>query len=283
MLQTIARIAQIGFLVVITGVGGWFLYGKLKSEPRRELDPYRRILVADVIEEVVSEIPRRDEIRKLAVAPVARDVDGRVFDLLYDELAEAELYFLADDDSTLEAAKEAGAPTTIEAAVNFGRRLKADDPSIEGILFTRLGEFTDGRKGVGARVGMDAWLLNLQSGATAPGGVIHKADSLDSRTDSRHFAAFTETVSPVLRVLLWLIYVAGLPFALLPIVKGVLKRRNTQRNVALVAFHVATAVLMGVMLMGFRPGWTGALLLLVGLLGATVYTIAMFEQIEKAV
>ncbi|MHC4831962.1 MAG: hypothetical protein ACYTFT_16675 [Planctomycetota bacterium] len=282
MLQTLARIAQIGFLVVITGIGGWFLYGKLKSEPRRELDPYRRILVADVIEEVVSEIPRRDEIRKLAVAPVARDVDGRVFDLLYDELGEAGLYFLADDDATLEAAKDAGAPTTIEAAVNFGRRLKADDPSIEGVLFTRLGEFSDGRKGVGARVGMDAWLLNLQSGATAPGGVIHKADSLDSRTDLRHFAAFSETVSPLLRVFLWALFVAALPFALLPVVKGVLKRRNTQRNLVLVAGFALASVLVALVLMGLRPGWTGVLLLFVGLLGSVIYSIAMFEQIEKA-
>ena len=91
MLSTIVRIAQIGFLVTATGVLGWFLWGKLDSEPRRALDPFRRTLSETVVEEVAAELPRRDEIRYLAILPVGGDVDDRVYDLLYDAISETEL------------------------------------------------------------------------------------------------------------------------------------------------------------------------------------------------
>lgn len=286
MLGTIARIAQIGFLVTATGVLGWFLWGKLKSEPRRELDAFRHTLAEEVVEEVVYELPRRDEIRKLVVLPVVGDLDGRVFDMLYDELEDVELYFLADDDfaRTYIAEERSGKePLSEPEAVAVGRALREQDAAIEGVLFTVLREFTDGRRGLGARVDMVASLLHIERGMVVPRGVVRAERTIDSRASLAFFTPYMQSSSLLLRIFGFVVFAGGLPFALFPVVRAVLRGRNTTHNIILVGALTLADVLFALVLVGLQPGVLGGFGLLLALLSGGIYNVELLEKLEQAV
>ncbi|MFC1706422.1 hypothetical protein ACFL59_06295 [Planctomycetota bacterium] len=285
MLGTLVRIAQVAFLVVATAALAWFLWGKLDWEPRRELDPFRRTLAEQAVSEVVYELPRRDEIRKLLVTPIVRDVDHRVFDMLFDAVAESELYFVADDDLVLDyiaEERDGQEPGTIAEAVEVGRVLREQDNAIEGVLFSTLPKFSDGRRGLGAEVKLDSWLVHLESGATVPGGVVSSTAEVASRASLDYLAPYMETVSPLFRIFVFLLAAAGLPFALFPIVKEVLRRRDTKINIALICGLTVLNVVFALALMGFRPGLGGVLFVLLGGAAGFVYNHDICEKIEQA-
>jgi hypothetical protein len=286
MLKILARVSQIGFCVAVTAVIVWFLWDKLGGEPRRDLDAYRRVLAEHVVEDFAGKLPRRDEIRKLVVAPVGRDVDGRVTDLLYDAVEAEELYFLVSMGTVRDAVEDqlgGTEPQSVDEAVQLAEKIKVDDPSVEGVLYTELGHFSDGRRGIGAHVELKGWLVRLETKAPVPGGVVEPTHRrIAGRFDLDWFDATMQEVFWLLRGFVWVLFTAGLPFALTPLVVKVTAMRKNSANWLLLGGLVGASLLLGIALMGFRPGVGGWLLLLVGALCAFVYDFGICDRIDEA-
>lgn len=283
MFQTPLRIALIAFFSVATVALVWLLIDQW-GEPRIKLDPYRQLLAKQVVHDVVWELPRRDEIRRLVVVPIVRDVDERVTDLLYDALYERDLFFLANQSdvrSVIENKFNDREPLNIAEAVAVGRAMAADDTSIQGVLFPVLSAFSPGREGVGARVELKAWLVRLDSAATVPGGTVVSTTEMASRWDLDWFAAYAQSSSRFWRMVLWLLLTTGLPFALFPVVKAALAMDNNRANGALLGGLVAASTMWALVLMGLRPGWSGAALLVIAALGAFVYSFGICDWIDE--
>ncbi len=286
MLSLLARLSQIGFFVAVTAVVVWFLWDKIGGEPRRELDPYRQVLAEKVVVDFAGKLPRRDEIRKLVIAPVVRDVDGRVTDLLFDAVEDEELYFLVSPSTVraaIEERFEGRPPRSIDEAVALAKVIAEEDPSVEGVLYTELGHFSDGRRGIGAEVELRGWLVRLETGAPVPGGVIEPSFArIRGRFDLDWFEAATRSVPWWVRLGAWLLFVVGLPFALTPVVVRVTRLRSNRANALLLGAMVGASVLLGWALMGLRAGLGGWLLLTQGAIAAFVYDFAICDRIDEA-
>ena len=287
MLKTAGQIAKIAFLVVATGVLGWFLWSKMDHESRRPLDPFRRTLAEYAVEEVVHEkLPRRDEVKKLVVLPVVGDLDRRVSDMLYDELEEADLYPLVSDGTVLDYIKEdleGRHPLSNAEAVKVAKALKEKDPAISGVLFSTLPAFTTNRKGVGTEVKLTCELLGLETGQALPGGVVSSsAHKIDSKASLDWYAPTMEQTTGVGRFFGWLLVTIGLPFALIPVERWIFAQKSTPLNLSLVLGLTFFSVFLALALMGFRPGWSGVLLLVLSFVAAGVYNHDLLEKIEES-
>lgn len=285
MLGTIAQIAKIGFLVTATAALGWFLWTRLDGEPRRELDPHRRILAARVVEEIARELPRRDEVRRLAVLPVVSDLDGRVYDLLYDAIADADLYFLVSPSAVREATEaKTGrvAPLTKAEAVAVGRALKEKDASVEGVLFSTLTEMTEGRRGLGAHVKLEASLIELTHANEVPGGFVTASSRIDRKLSLDYYAGTMHGASALGRFLLGLLLIGGLPLALyVPVARRILRSRHNTANALLLGGMVLADVLIALALMGFQPGFLGGVVVFLAGLGGGIYDHDALEWLES--
>ncbi|RME76286.1 MAG: hypothetical protein D6776_01535 [Planctomycetota bacterium] len=286
MLRLLTRVSQIGFSLAVTAAIVWFLWDKIGGEPRRELDPYRQVLAERAVRQLAHEVPRRDEIRKLVVAPVVRDVDDRVTDLLVDALEDEQLYFLVSPSTvrdTIDKRFGGRRPRTLEDAVALARAIAQEDPAVEGVLFTILGHFSDGRRGIGAHVELKGWLARLDTGEPVPGGLVGPVHAtIRGRLDLDWIAATMRSIALWKRLGIWLIFTAGLPFALSSVVARVTRLRSNRANAWLLAGLVGASVALGWLLMGLRIGWGGVLVLLLGALVAFVYDFTICDQIDEA-
>src|SRR5205807_2120178 len=96
----------------------------------------------------------------------------------------------------------------------------------DGLLFAVVGR-DSGQKGLGAQVDLDLRLMSLRTGAEVANGRVHPAPArIDSRASLDYFAAWMEQVHWLWRGFLWLLFTAGLPFAMFPIVQAVTAREN---------------------------------------------------------
>jgi hypothetical protein len=302
MLATVSRIAQIGFLVVATAAVGWFLYGQITAERPRELTPYERPLVERVVAKVVEELPRDERIRRLLVMPVKHDLDGRVTDVLVDRLGrEREEYDVIDARSYLGK----GAPSDAKAALEVVEALKKDARP-DGFLFPTV-ERTLPRDGVGTSVALELRLVPNEKKedtvldrarrvaaflfpeadpahdvAEIPGQEVSAQEKIESRFSMDWFAPTMHGQSSLVRFAIWLVLVAGLPFALSPVVTEVVRRENNRLNAALLAGFSAFNLLLALTLMGFRPGVSGWLLALVGTFFGFLYDFVMCDRIDEA-
>ena len=282
MLQTIVRICQIAFLVLATAALAWWLGGKLGGGPRRlELDPFQRTLAEKAVLEVVAELPRREDVRKLVVPPVVGDLDGRVTDLLVDAVRDDDRYEVVRPSSVEDAIKEdlkGKIPATREDVLKLAKKLVAKTQA-DGVLYATVAR-DSGQKGLGAEVDLQARLIRLKDEAEVPGGLVRSTHRIESRASLDYFAPFMEQVHPLWRMFLWLLFTAGLPFAAFPIVQAVTAKENNRLNALLLGGLVACDVVFGAALFGFRPGWFGVFVLVVAGFAAFIYDFAICDKID---
>jgi hypothetical protein len=280
MLQTIVRVCQIVFFVLAIVALAWWLGGKLGGESRRALDPFQRTLAERVVAEVAAELPQREDLRRVIVVPVAGDLDRRVTDMLARRLDEKyEIVSASKVDDAIRDDWKGVSPTTRKAALALGRGL-ARATQADGLVFATV-DRSSGEKGLGAQVTLEAHLIRLSDGAEVPGGVARSTRRIESRASLDYFAPWMEQVHWLWRAFLWVLFTAGLPFAMFPIVQAVTARESNRLNALLLAGLVACDVAFAAALLGFRPGWLGAVVLVIAALSAFVYDFAICDRIDE--
>jgi len=301
MLGSVARIAQIGFLVVATAAISWFLYGQLTAERPRELTPYERPLVTRVVARVVDELPRREQIRRLLVMPVRFDLDGRITDQLVQEIRGTRREYDVVDARDYMGK---GAPSDAKAALETAEMLKKDARP-DGFLFPTVHREVP-RDGVGTSVELELRLVPNEKKedsavdkarrlaailwpeldpsndvAETPGESVKAAERIDSRLSLDWFAPTMQEQSSLLRLGLWLLLVVGLPFASTPVVHEVVRRENNKLNAAMLGGFTAFDAGLAIVLMGLRPGISGLMLAGVGAVAGFLYNFVICDRIDE--
>lgn len=283
MLQAIVRVCQIAFLVLATVALGWWLSGKLGGERRRELDAFQRTLAAKAVAIAVAELPAREDVRRIVIPPVLGDLDGRIADMLVARVEADGRYEVVPPARVEEAVKDGLAhalPAKPDDALKLARKL-APATRADGLLFTSV-ERGSGEKGLGAEVALHFQLLRLKDGAEVPGALVHDARArIDSRASIDFFAAWMEQVHWLWRGFLWVLFTAGLPFAMFPIVQAVTSKESNRMNAVLLSGLVLLDVAFAAALLGFRPGWFGAFMLVLAAFGAFIYDFAVCDKIDE--
>lgn len=302
MLATVARVAQIGFLVAVTGAIGWFLYGKITADRPRELTPYERPLLERVVAKVVDELPRRESIRRMLVMPARGDLDGRIIDMVIAQIrSERREYDVVDARDYMGK----GAPSDPKSALEVAEALKKDARP-DGFLFTTITRELP-RDGVGTRVEVELKLVQnekkedtvgdkarrmaailwpeldpAQDVADVPGDKVKAAERIDTRLSLDWFAPTMQSESVFLRLGIWLLLVIGLPFALTPVVQEVVRRENNRANAILLTAFALFNFGLAVVLMGLRPGVSGLLLAGLGTFAGFLYDFVICDRIDEA-
>lgn len=277
MLQAIVRVCQIVFLVLAIAALGWFLYDRWSQDRRIELDPYRRVLAERAVGRVVDELPRKDAIKRLLVLPVAGDVHGHVTDMLVNEVEERRDEYIVVDARDFEGVKT---PANVAEGLAIAKKL-AKEARPDGIL-QPTASLDYGRKGVGATVTVEAKLVTLDAKANFPSDTVQATEKIESRFSVDHWSATMEQTSSLLRLGLWIVGVAGLPFAIFPVVQSVTRRENNRLNAALISGLVAFDLLLALVLMGIRPGGAfGWLLLVLAGFAGFVYNFEICDRIDE--
>lgn len=277
MLQTIARVCQIAFLVLASAALVWWLSGKMSWERRRVLTPFERGLAERAVAGVVEELPRREAVKWLLVLPVGgQELDGRVTDLLVDRIQDREEYQVIDARSF--EGVLSGLPTADEA-IKLALKLRKDR-TIDGILYATVRRDI-GHHGVGATVDLEARLVHLDAAGKYPSDVVRKTERIESRASLDWFAPYMEQASALGRFGLWILIAAGLPFAFLPLVQAVVRREKNRWNAAMLLSFVAVDMLAALVLQGVRTGLFGWLLVLLAGLGGFVYNFIICDRIDE--
>jgi len=274
VLQTIVRVCQIAFLVVATIALGWFLAGKLGGERKRELPAFERVLAERAVDRVVEDLPRRETLRRLLVLPVSgQDLDGRVTDLLLERLE------ARDEYDAIDAREFEGVltPKDADEAIKAFRKL-SKEARPDGILFASVRR-DHGRQGVGARVELEARLIDPKADFT--GEVVRKTERIESRASIDWFAPFMEQISAPLRLLGWVLFTIGFPFALFPVVQGVTRRENNRWNAVLLGGLTAADGALALVLLGLRPGAFGWMLIVLACMAGFVYNFVICDRIDE--
>jgi hypothetical protein len=198
-----------------------------------------------------------------------------VTDLLVDRLEGREEYDIID----ARRYEIFTTPPELSDALRVVRRL-AKDARPDGVLISTVRR-DPGRKGVGATVDLESRMIHLDPKADFPEEKVRATEKIESRASIDWFAPYMEQVSRLLRLGLWVVATAGLPFALFPVVQAVTRRENTRLNAALVGGLCLVNVVAALVLMGFRPGIFGWLLVLLAGLAGFVYNFVICDRIDE--
>jgi hypothetical protein len=284
VLKVIVRICQIAFF----GLGAialayWLGWGFGGGKSRRPLDPFQRVLAEGAVREVVDALPRREDVRKVIVGPVAGDFDGRVNEMLANAVNDAGIYdvvtweealaFFAKDGKTLPGPDLFRESPAARAEV---AKTTGTDGWIQGNVVR-----SSGRRGLGASVDLAVRLVKLPDLAEIPDGEVRSTKKIETRASLDYFAPWMEQVHPLWRLFLWILFTGGLPFAAFPVVQAITARESNRWNAALLGGLVLLDVSFAAALLGFRPGWFGALALTAAACAGFVYDFAICNKIDE--
>ncbi|MGE0707149.1 MAG: hypothetical protein AB7N76_16960 [Planctomycetota bacterium] len=176
-------------------------------------------------------------------------------------------------------------PSSVEAAGEVIKQLDNANyqPEIDGVLVVDVTDFYEGpdEDGLGAKVGVTAELWSKRENKVVA-SMEKIQHSIESPWDRRYLNHRMKQQSFILRFLLWFIVGCGLPWALIQVVRAVLRRRNNGATVGLLAaFVLADLVVAWILLFAFGLGWGTAIGLLVvaGLMG--YYNYDAVEYINR--
>lgn len=176
-------------------------------------------------------------------------------------------------------------PVSIEKAHEVIKKLDEAnyEPEIDGILVVDVTDFYEGpdKDGFGAKVSVEAKLWSKQEGRVVE-TVQPITDEITSRLDLRYLQHTTGEQSWFLRFFAWVIVCCGLPWLLIQVVRGVVKKRdNVASLILLVTFTGIDVALAWPLLCAFGTGGTTifALLLAAGAMG--YYNYDAVEYINR--
>jgi hypothetical protein len=219
-------------------------------------------------------LPRADELHILLVPPIEGDATRWLQETLGEAILEHGFYEdVVDPEDVAGKRKEKlgdKEPLAREDWLMLAREMKAD-----GVLFGRSTSFTDGRRGLGARLDLAVELVRAKDGAVVPDGKVAVERTIASRASLDYFTPWMRSMSRALRFLLWVVFAGGLPFALYPVVRGVTRLESNKAAAALVVGMTAVDLVLAAALMGFAPGGVGIGFLVVGGIVAGIYNLGI--------
>lgn len=284
--------------LVLSGLVALVVWGL--SDNERQMTKLMQQLAVEVQQEFKASLPRERSInRMLILVPQRspRSEEKQFRDQLVDTVVASDKYSLvtwAEVEDKVQGSQwtkilsEIGLmpgaePSSLEQTQKAMKQLDRANFEIDGAMFIDVTEFNEGDDvdGFGARIGVKATIWSRKQGrALHEVGPVRQA--IDSRLDLRYLSHAMSKQSLLWRIPLWLILACGLPWALIAVVRVVVKRRDNSLNMALLlAFTVADVVLAWVFLTGFGTGGLAifGLLLVAGLMG--YYNYDATDYIER--
>ena len=262
----------VGLLVIglVAGLVMWFM----NREDRREMTPLMHELATEASAEFATRLPRVQTINTTLVLVTGRgnrDEELQFREMVLDGVVRSDKYRVRTWDS-VQKVLEGGdwytsflqksglvpgvAPTTIEQASKALEWLDRANVVIDGVLLIEVTHFTEGphQTGLGATIGLDAQIWSRtkkQIVETVP--PVKK--SIDSAWDLRYLSYAMSQQSLILRFLGFFVVACGLPWALIQVVRMVLRRRDNVANASLiVGLTLADLALAWVLLFAFGGG-----------------------------
>jgi hypothetical protein len=287
-------VAGIVVLSLITTGVVYFL-----SEEKREMSELMQSLALEVQHDFQAELPRVREINRMLVLVVERaprDEEAQFREQLVDQVIASDKYnlitwakvekVLGESEVSKWAAKfgllPGSQPQTLNQAVDAMKKLDRANFEIDGVLFIEITQFFQGAEdnGFGSKIGVKAtiWSRTKNAEVASVGPV---ASAIDSRLDLRYLSHAMSHQSIFWRLPAWLVLCCGLPWALIGLVRAVVKRRSNQANMGLLAgLTLLDALFAWVLIMAF--GTSGfaifGLVLVTGLMGYYNYDAVEYIQ-----
>ena len=237
-------------LLILGGVVGGIVY-LVNREPKREMTPLMYQLAVKTSEDLAQALPRREDTNRVLIllqGPQARDEQQQFRRMLFDAVIGSDKYDARtwdqlrgqlNDDWRGYLVKKLGfapeeAPDSIEKAAKALDVFEKANIEMQGIVLVKLKRFDEGKEGngLGAKIVLEAEIYSKAEGeVVARVGPIE--DSIESPWDLRVLRHQMKTQSIFWRFPLWFLLACGLPWALIQLVRAVLKRRDNNWNVAL--------------------------------------------------
>ncbi|MBI4576094.1 MAG: hypothetical protein HY722_07525 [Planctomycetes bacterium] len=273
-------------LALALGFAAWLLLSGPAPPP--EMDALVERAVGEAVAQAARSLAAREEPRRLYLTPLAGDVPtGRVSWLLRDAVSRLEGF------QVLEVPEEASAGVTdlvsaflgthIEALVSPARaraRALQEAARAEGLVVGQV-RLADGAEEV--RVALDLELVDAAAGRT-----IASMEGPLVRLEKSWFAL------PYYRYRVqgwawwarlggWLVFILGLPFALVPVLRPALRARSNAVNGAFLAGLTAVDALLAAALTGLDLGGVGGVaLVLVAAVAAGAWNFGILDELEEA-
>jgi len=272
------KLWKISLVVIAIGLVVGLVTWAVTGEEEREMTPLMEQLAVETIEEFGRKLPRVREIDRVLVLVAGRggrDEEQQFEEMLLEDLARTGKYHVVTWDEVIDDAgdslvetfyKKVGMipgeqPRSLRAATQVVELLETSNWGIDGILVVDVTEFDEGRHraGLGTRVGLEGTLYSTRAEtvvAKVPEADAPKIEhAIESRTDIRYVRHWIGEQHLLLRLLVWFLASACLPWALIGLVRGVVKRKQNQLNLALLAgFTLASALLAWVLLFALGTG-----------------------------
>lgn len=286
-------------LTLLTGVivGLYFLFSQ---EPKRELNKLMEQLAQSTISDFTAKIDRErdvDTVLLIVAGRGHRDEEEQFRNMLIDQVTASDKYrvrtweWVQDslDDSLLTTfLQKVGMvpgqePTSFKRSVEVLELLQTANIDIDGLLFVDVTDFTEGSKqdALGARIALEGKVYSLRAKKVVD-EIGPVKQSIDSAWDIRYVRHRLEETSWLLRFLVWFVVAAGLPWALIQVVRAVVKRRANQLNMAmLLSFTVFDVALAWVLLAALGTGLGAVLSALLALVVMGYYNYDACDYIER--
>lgn len=286
-------------IALVVGLTYWLFSG----EERRELTPLMADLARDSAEDFATRLPRHRDVNTallLVAGRGTRDEEEQFNRLLLDHVQRSSKYRIRTWEEITDrfgetfvgaAAQKLGllpgqAPTSLGkavAAVELIQKTNLDGGDLDGVLLVDVQQFTEGPRqdGLGAQITLVGKLYSTRSKQVVEevGPLTHE---ITSAWDLRYIRYWLSESSLLGRVFLWLLVLLGLPWALIQLVRPIVKRKRNAWNVTLLVSLTVVDVLLGWVLLTALAtgGWTVLMLLAVaGLAG--YYNYDACDYIER--
>lgn len=274
LLRLVRWILFVPFLAGLT-LGVWVT---LRLQPAGI--PYWRQTVLDrTVESVMRELPSSDMSEPIAVLPLRGDADGCIRQALFTAIKRSGKYRpvtpdLLDRMLTIGSQPQwsvAELPQVVNVAQSLG---------VKYALFGDVGRFEE-LEGSGADLQLVLRLADVPGERSVWMGEYHERLSPD-RLSLSYIRARLGVVHGMIRVCLWLAFVALLPVVLLPALRGLLRRESNAVSLAAWLSLTAVAVGVAVPLIGSGPfGWGGGLLLCLAGIMALGYNLLVMGEVAR--
>lgn len=292
------KLVKVGIVVIAIGViVGLVAY--FKGPSVRDLPPILDDLAENVSTEFAEKLPRtRDVNDLLLIVPRKgnpRDEEKQFRTKLKNKIDAARKYNVKDwedvkghlGDTWLGKLYEKTGlvpgddPKNLEEAVKVLKVLSTANQTFDGVLVATIEEFQEGQAGLGAKVAVKGEIYSVAAAKTVE-TMPSVSDEVASRLDYRYLHHTIASSTFIGRFFLWFVVAATQPFALIQVVRAVVRRRQNELNLALIAgFTIVDVVLAWICLTSISTGGFAIFLLLLVAAGMGYYNYDACDYIER--
>lgn len=285
-----------GLLALALLIGG-IVYLASRT-PTRKMHPLLHEVAAESVVAFASEVPRVRELDALLLIVDGRgqrDEEQQFMQMVEDQLQRDPKYRLETWRDVERQAKATWLgqlyeklgmvpgepPHSLEKAGEVVNRLDTANITLDGVLYVKVEEFTEGDGGLGARIALEGAIWSRKQKA-----VVQKLPrvtrAIESAWDARYLSYSITQVNVFGRGLLWFALSAAVPWAGIGVVRAVVKRKSNPLNLAMLAgFTLVDLVLAFVLLCALTFGPGSLILLLVVAAAMGYYNYDACDYIER--